>query len=387
MRILHLGKFHPPHAGGIERFVADLAAAQIASGHEVMALVHASPGVATPRHRIDDGGVPVESVPCHGQLVFAPVSPGWPAAFRRVLRSFRPDVLHIHVPNVSAFWLLLLREVKSIPWVLHWHADIPRDSPSLGLRLGYPVYRQFERRLIERADVVIATSSAYAQASEPLRTHARRVSVVPLGIADAPVPAAAPNWLSEGLRLLAVGRLSYYKGFDVLLRALVDCPEASLLLIGSGDQASELRSLVDRLGLGARVRLAGHQNDAQLEAAYRACDVFCLPSLDRAEAFGMVLLEAMRAGKPIIASDIPGSGVGTVAGPDNALRVPPGDTQALAAAIRTLAASPEQRAALGARGRSRWELEYRIGAVSAATDAVYRSLDPATPPRDGTAAG
>lgn len=379
MRILHLGKFYPPHAGGIERFVAELAAQQRAAGHEVAALVHATPGVPAAPSRIDTGDVRVETVPCHGQMVFVPISPGWPVRFSRLVDEFRPDVLHVHVPNVSAFWLLPSRRARSLPWVLHWHADIPADSTHIGLRLGYPLYRGFERRLIERADVVLATSQAYADASPMLQTHARRLQVVPLGIADAPPAGIAPAWPGDGLRLLAVGRMSYYKGFDVLLRALVDYPDASLLLVGHGDQAGALEALIRELGLQARVRMAGHLDDAVLEAAYRACDVFCLPSLDRAEAFGLVLLEAMRAGKPIVASDIPGSGVGTVAGPDNALRVPPGDVAALAHALRALGASAELRARLGTAGLQRWQRDYRIAAVSEKVDSAYRQLPHARP--------
>lgn len=382
MRILHLGKFYPPHAGGIERFVAELAAQQRAAGHEVAALVHATPGVKAPPSRIDQGGVRVDTVPCHGQWVFVPISPRWAVQFSRLMDDFRPDVLHIHVPNVSAFWLLASRRARTIPWVLHWHADIPADSTHIGLRLGYPLYRGFERRLIERADVVVATSQAYADASPALQKHARHLQVVPLGIADAPAPGITPAWPGDGMRLLAVGRLSYYKGFDVLLRALVDCPDVSLLLVGYGDQADALDAQIRNLGLQARVRMAGHLDDAELEAAYRVCDVFCLPSLDRAEAFGLVLLEAMRAGKPIVASDIPGSGVGTVAGPDNALRVPPGDVAALAHALRTLGASAELRERLGAEGLQRWQRDYRIAAVSEVVDAVYRQLRPARPTAD-----
>lgn len=382
MRILHLGKFYPPHAGGIERYVAELAAQQCSAGHDVAVLVHATPGVAVAPSRIDPGGVRVETVPCLGQLVFAPISPGWARRFRRLTDEFRPDVLHIHVPNVSAFWLLASRRARSLPWVLHWHADIPAESRHPGLRLGYPVYRRFERQMVRRADVVVATSQAYADASAPLRKHARNLHVVPLGIADAPSAGLAPTWPGGGLRLLAVGRLSYYKGFDVLLRALVDCPDASLLLVGHGDQAAALSSQLRQLGLQDRVRMAGHLDDAALDAAYRACDVFCLPSLDRAEAFGLVLLEAMRAGKPIVASDIPGSGVGTVAGPDNALRVPPGDVSALAQALRTLGASADLRERLGAAGLQRWQRDYRIGAVSAAMDSVYRQLRVVQPRAD-----
>ena len=379
MRILHLGKFYPPHPGGIERFVAELAAEQHAAGHDVAVLVHATPGKAAPPSRQDMHGIRIDTVSCHGQLVFAPISPGWPVVFRRLLDTFRPDVLHLHMPNVSVFWLLGLLRARRIPWVLHWHADVPADSTHWGLRLGYPVYRQFERRVLAHSRAIIATSDAYARASCALDAHADRMQVIPLGMADAPAAGDAPVWPAEGLRLLAVGRLSYYKGFDVLLRALADCPGISLVLIGDGDCAQTLAAQVRDLGLASRVLLAGQRDDADLEAAYLACDALCLPSLDRAEAFGLVLLEAMRAGKPIVASDIPGSGVGTVAGPDNALRVPPGDVPALAAALRALAQSPELRQRLGAAGRARWEREYRIGAVSALIDAVYRRVTAVAP--------
>jgi glycosyltransferase involved in cell wall biosynthesis len=373
LRVLHLGKFHPPHPGGIERFCAELAAAQQRSGLEPAVLAHASPGCRGATFCAD--GVPVRLVRCHGQMLFVPVSPGWPQALLQALREFRPQLLHLHLPNPSAFWLLGLPQARALPWLVHWHADVPDDSSHRGLRLAYPLYRLFERRLLERAGAVIATSARYRDASRPLASAAAKTTVVPLGIADAGAPAAAPCWPSAGLRLLAVGRLSFYKGFDRLLDALVDLPAASLLLIGSGDGETALRQRIAALGLGDRVRLLGQVDDPGLEAAYRACDLLCLPSLDRAEAFGMVLLEAMRAGKPVLASDIPGSGVGEVVQDGVTGRLLPiGDRVAWARVIGEMAADPQRRQAMGEAGRQRWEREFRIDPVAARISAIYRGL-------------
>src|SRR5690606_18894707 len=111
-------------------------------------------------------------------------------------------------------WLLASAAARGRPWLLHWHADIPQDSRQLALRLGYPVYRQFERALLRRSTAVIATSPSYLAASPVLQATRVPVHVIPLGLPAAPAPSPAPHWPAPGLRLLAVGRLSYYKGFD-----------------------------------------------------------------------------------------------------------------------------------------------------------------------------
>jgi glycosyltransferase involved in cell wall biosynthesis len=378
LRVLHLGKFFPPYPGGIERHLADLGAAQAAAGLEVAALVHGTPRDRS-RRRWREHGMQLEAVPCHGQLVFAPLSPGWPFALQRMLREFRPDLLHVHMPNPSAFWLLASPAARRLPRVVHWHADIPEDSGRLDLRLGYVAYRRFERALNAGAARIVATSEPYLQASRALAEWKDRCRVIPLGIGDAPAAGRPPAWPAPGLRLLAVGRLSYYKGFDVLLDALAQVPQASLLLIGDGELRAALQLQAERLGVAARVRFAGHVDDATLEAAYRDCDLFCLPSVDRAEAFGIVLLEAMRAGKPIVASDIPGSGVGSVVRHgETGERIPPRDAQALALALQRLAGDAARRADYGTAARRRWERDYRIEAVTRQWSALYRELVPPT---------
>lgn len=375
MRILHVGKFYPPHPGGVERHLFDLSECQARSGLEVACLVHATPGARALGAAVGAGGVRVVRVPCHGQLLFAPVSPAWPLHFRRLMRDFRPDLLHVHVPNPSAFFSLFDGRARRTPTIVHWHADIPEDVAHRGLRLAYPPYRRFERALNARAARIVATSDTYLEASRALAPFRSKCEVIPLGLDDAGAPGRAPHWPARGLRLLAVGRLSYYKGFDVLIEAVAALPEVSLVIVGHGEQRHALEARVDALALRDRVRFAGNLDDADLEAAYRACDLFCLPSLDRAEAFGMVLLEAMRAAKPALASDIRGSGVGTVVvdGVTGRL-VPPRDVDALRGALAELATRPEELRRMGDAGRARWETRYRIAAVTRRWIDLYREV-------------
>ncbi len=369
LRVLHIGKFYPPHPGGIERFTADLAHAQHHSGLQPAVLAH-SGGTAAGH----PPPFPVRLVRSHGRLLFVPVSPDWAWRCRRLLQQFRPDLLHVHLPNPSAFWMLGLPAARALPWIVHWHADVPEDTGHRGLQLAYPLYRGFERRMLARARTIIATSARYRDASRPLQPFLDKVDVVPLGIGAAPAATAAPDWPGTGLRLLAVGRLSFYKGFDVLIDALARAPEASLLLIGDGEQASGLRQQIAALGLQERVRMLGRVDDATLEAAYRACDVLCLPSIDRSEAFGLVLVEAMRAGKPVLASAIPGSGVAEVVDDGATGRLLPlRDPAAWAAAITALAQQPALREAWGQAGFDRWRQRFRIAPVSDAITTIYRA--------------
>lgn len=381
IRVLHLGKFFPPHPGGIERFVADLAAAQAAQGMAVRVLAHAEPGTWRNRlFRADD--VEVDLAACHGQFVYAPVSPAFPHRLARAIREFRPDVLHIHVPNTSAFWALLSPAARRLPWIVHWHADIPLDSRRRALRMAYRVYKPWEQALLRRARAVIATSQAYADSSAALAPWKEKVHAIPLGLPDAAFARTARSveWPAPGLRLLGVGRLSYFKGFDVLLQALARIPEASLVLIGGGECGESLRALARESGVESRVRFTGRLDmdaagQALLESAYAGADVFCLPSTDRAESFGIVLLEAMRAGLPVVASDIPGSGVGfVVCDGETGTLVRPGDVDALVAALRRLAADANLRQRYGNAGRHRFQDGFTLERVTPPIAGLYRDM-------------
>ena len=377
LRVLHIGKFFPPHAGGIERSSADLTAALAARGVTTAMLAHAEPGTRAPEtQRVDD--VDVKRVRCYGQVLHTPVSPAFPFVLQKLVRDFRPDLLHLHVPNPSAFWALLSRAARRVPWIVHWHSDVPLDAAKMRLRLAYRLYKPWEQGLLRRTAAIIATSQRYRDASFALAPWREKVSVIPLGLNPMASPTTAANpipWSENSFRVLAVGRLSYYKGFDVLLRALAKTRDAQLVLIGSGDCDSMLRQLASDLGISNRVRFLGYVDDDVLAAAYASADIFCLPSIERSEAFGLVLLEAMRARLPTLATSIEGSGVGfVVVDNETGILVPPGDANALAVAIDRLASDPDLRRRFGDAGERRWRENFTLDRVADQTLQLYREV-------------
>lgn len=380
MRILHLGKYHPPHPGGMERFLGQLARAQAELGDDVLVLAHGaehggeSPGVRIHRARVafSVGG-------------YAPVAPALPFLYVQALRQFRPDVVHVHAPNGASLWPALLRGRSGPPVVLHWHADVafpPDREPS---PLVMACWRRLETLVLRRADAVIATSQAYQDANPQLAALGGNCRVIPLGLEE-PAPAKTPlpdhpatRFLDSctGLRVLAVGRLAHYKGFDVLLEALRAVPDARLCLVGDGEERARLETLAAQPELCGRVMLAGAVPDDVLDACYRASHVLCLPSLSRSEAFGMVLLEAMARQVACVATQVPGSGMAEVLEQGRAgLLVGPGSVSELAHALRQLAEDEPLRQRLAQAGRKRFAAHYAMERIAGDVRALYLELSP-----------
>ncbi len=375
MRILHIGKYYAPERGGIERHTQALAQWCVAAGDQVGVLVHQRPGHWRTTQEII-AGVDVRRAGCLAAPVYTPISPLFAFELAQVLRERQPDVLHLHFPNPSCFAVLASPAARRLPWIVHWHADVPPDSPEWRLRTAYRVYRPFEQATLARARAIVATSQAYLDASVALASWHAKTSVIPLGIAPCDAPTARVDlWPAHaGLRLLGVGRLSRYKGFSVLIEALARIADASLLLIGHGECERELRALATARGLADRIVFAGELDDGMLAAAYASADAFILPSLDRSEAFGLVLLEAMRAGLPIIASAIAGSGVGSVvADNETGLLVTPGDVQELAQAIDRLR-DADLRRRLGEAGRQRWSALFSLDNSASQVRQLYQEI-------------
>ena len=371
MHILHVGKYFAPVSGGMERFLGDLVEAQRAAGHAVSVLVHGH-------------GEPVPSdppwlmrCPVWFRLVFAPISPAFPFWLRRAIARGAPDVLHLHLPNPSAFWALVVPAARRIPWVVHWHSDVEPSRFRLSLRLAYPFYRIFERAVLERAESIVATSPPYLETSLPLRPWAHKCQVVPLGLAPGRLPDVTPAetaglWQTQGLRALAVGRLTYYKGFKTLVRAAVASPDVELVIVGEGEERAGLEAILGKAGRPARIRLAGEVDDATLCRLMASCDVYCLPSRERTEAFGVVLLEAMRYAKPLLVSDLAGTGFTWVAQAGrNAVHARMEEVGAWQEALAALARDPQRREALGKAGEERFRREFTIERVAARMDRVY----------------
>lgn len=365
----------------MEVFLADLIQEQRRQGLDVHALVHGDP--------LRDDPVWLQRVPVQLSVIYAPIALGFRRALAQAIQRIQPDVLHLHMPNNSVFWALTLAQARDIPWVVHWHSDVVVSRIRTAVAIAYRLYRPFEQAVLSQAARVIATSTPYLEASEPLRTWRDKCDVVPLGL-DCTNPAPPDDteplksWSAEdggALRLLSIGRLTYYKGFETLVRAVTGQPGLELLIIGEGESRQELETLIatqTRSGEPPNVRLLGNVGDNEKHALLQSCDVFCLASCERTEAFGMVLLEAMHHARPCIVSDLPGSGMPwVVSKADAGLRVPPEDgISGWRAAFQHLQDQPEQRAAFGAAGQ-RALLEYfSIAACAKALATSYKLVTP-----------
>jgi glycosyltransferase involved in cell wall biosynthesis len=356
-KIVHFGKYYFPETGGIESVTASLARGAAQKDHRV-SVVCFDKHSGHERALID--GVDVIRVPIGKMVASQPLGFGY---FVKCLQQGRyADVVHLHAPNMLGA-LASLFIGKRARLLVHWHSDVINKG-----MLG-KLTRPLETALLKRADAIIATSEVYADASETLRPYRKKIQVVPIGVPDVsdaqghvddqPSPELQRAILGKKL-ILSVGRLVPYKGFDVLIRAakhLVD--DAVMVIVGGGPLKDELQAIIDATGVSDRVYLAGRLSDAVLHSLFRSAQLYCLPSTYRAEAFGVVLLEAMAYGVPIVATDIPGSAVPWVnAHGVSGVNVPVNDPEALAAACNDILSSHEKRTQFAQGARQRFVNEF-----------------------------
>ncbi len=374
MRTLHVGKYYLPFYGGMENYMADLLPALMKRGVEIAALVH--------RHKSGISPYPfVHQATCYGQLLYAPISPQFPFLLTRLIGDFKPDLLHLHLPNTSAFWALTIAKARNIPWVIHWHADVVLQLNQY-LAYAYHAYKPLERRLLSKSDAIIVTSPPYLESSRTLVPWREKCRIIPLGRDSGAFPKLSTNdiniarqrWGNTHRKVLAVSRMSYYKGLEYLIQATALIDSVKLIIVGPGTH-DKLRHYIRVLGIENKVWLAGVQPVQSLHALMATSDSICLPSIERTEAFGLVLLEAMYYGKPAIASDIPGSGVGWVVqhGVTGKL-VPPKNVQSLAQELHNLGHEKLAWIDMGRCARSRFIEAFDIRYSADQIMLLYRDI-------------
>jgi len=351
MNVLHLGKFDA--FGGIERHVRSLLRGLIASGR-----VHAINLVANNKARTDrhtEHGYLTVRAACWGTPFSLALAPTLPHIARELHREHKFDIVHLHFPDPLGQFVAMSLP-RGVRRIVSWHSDIVRQRAALAL------YRPFQQRFLRTVDAVIgATPYHFSSSTQLPHLSEDKRHVIPYGFdahALQPSPASdarrALLLTERGSRgaLFALGRHVYYKGFDVLIRAMRTV-NALLWIGGSGPLTAQLAALIASEGVAARVRLVGPIPEDELLAYYQACDAFVLPSVAVAEGFGLVQLEAMYCERPVVATRL-GTGVEWVnIDGETGLLVPPGDDAALAAALTRLLTDTALRARLGANGRAR----------------------------------
>ncbi len=364
LKVLHVGKFYPPHMGGIETHLQALCG-ELRRSVDLRVIV-SSDDDRPVEETIE--GVRVSRVPTRLTVAFTPLCPGMIGEIRRSNAA----LVHIHLPNPPAVLAYLASGYRG-PLVVTYHSDTVRQKV-----LG-PLFAPFLHRALRRASAIIATSPDYRATSPVLARYLDRCHVIPYGIDVGEFERADPAAVAEvraryGERLiLSVGRLVYYKGFEYLIRAMQQV-RGRLIIIGDGPLRQKLQQLVADLGLGDKVVLAGEIQNAQVAPYYHAADLFALASIARSEAFGIVQIEAMSAGLPVVNTSLD-SGVPFVSlHEQTGLTVPPGDPDKLAAAINRLLDNPDLRATFGRAAQLRAKQEFAVDVMVSRTLALYEQV-------------
>jgi glycogen(starch) synthase len=395
MRILVLSNLYPPAAvGGYERMCRDVVERWRARGHEITVLTTTFGGAAQP---VEPGVLRRLGLYWDGEEIVCPpllrqirLERGNQRAIARALQTARPDVVSVWGMSCLSLGLLAALIDRGLPftfvvgddWLVYgrwadcWTRRLDSHSPHV---------RRLARLLrLPGAPPALGAAGAFYFVSEFTRRRAEevaglempRVAVVPAGVDHTDFPPAAQQERPWRWRLLCVGRLVRSKGFDAAIRALADLPsETTLTIVGSvGWYGDELALLTRELGVADRVRWE-RRDRSELAGRYRYADALIFPSTGH-ESFGLVPLEAMACGTPVVATGAGGSAE-FLAGEENCILVAPDSPAEIAAALRRLAADDGLRRRLvlaGIKTAARFNVESQAAALEEAHFAVARRV-------------
>lgn len=308
-RILHISKYYYPFRGGTEQIAQDAVNALKGQYEQKVICFNHEKGNET--EIVDD--IEVNRCGCFAKVSSQSLSFSYAKTLKKILNDFNPDIIIFHYPNpfVASFLLKYIKDDTKL--IVYWHLDIVKQ------RFLKQLFVDQNKRLIERADKIIATSPNYIEGSAYLSQVKNKCIVVPNCInEDRLTMNEEARAFAEKIRnenagktiCVAVGRHTKYKGFDYLIKAakLLD-DRFEIFITGKGE---ETRRLQKEIGDDKKVHLVGAVSDNELKGYLSAMDIFCFPSITKNEAFGVALAEAMYFGKPAITFTIPGSGVNYV---------------------------------------------------------------------------
>ncbi len=375
MHITQIVSTYPPYKGGMGNVVESYTKELLKKGHKVRVL--------TPQYRFHD------PYPVQGEVRrVKPVFTYGNSAFVPKLYSClkKTDVIHLHYPFFGgAETVALFKKLHpETPLILSYHMDTVGDG---FLGAIFKLYRKFLFPLIlKQADKVLVASKDYADHSA-LARYKEKVDIVeiPFGVSEA-FQAKEQTEDKGPFRLLFVASLDkahYFKGLHNLLKALSflqnerknfkEKRDLHLTIVGDGDQKRFYQGLVKELGLDHLVTFKGRISDSELVKEYKQAHLTVLPSIDQSEAFGLVLIESMACGTPVIASNLPGVR-SVVDHLETGLVVHPNDITDLALAIETVVDNPEQYKAMQKASLEKVEKKYRWNKIAHTLEDLYKSV-------------
>lgn len=372
MKILQLGKFYPIK-GGVEKVMYDM----VKSLSEENILCDMICSSYERKNDFEEIVLNRKSkiFVCPTIVTFfkTKISPQLILKLRKFANNY--DIIHIHHPDPMAAIALLLSNYQGRV-IVHWHSDIVNQKKMLFF------YKPLQKWLLRKADLILTTSTIYATCSNDLLAYLPKIVTLPIGIEDK--SAIVNNEICTMIRkkyqnkkiIFSLGRFVQYKGFEYLVEAAMYLPKDYLVLIGGdGPLKNEMRKKAEYFKVTKNVIFLGMLSDEEVLAYFNTCAVFCLPSIEKTEAFGIVQLEAMTFSKPIVSTNISGSGVPWVnKNGCTGITVPPKDSKALASAIVEILTNEKTYNYYSENSRKRYETNFTIEMIIKNLLQIYNDL-------------
>lgn len=333
-----------PFYGGVEKYVLELSKKLVGLGNEVTVACADEPHAEAK----DVQGIKVIRLRYITKVANTNITP---RLFRTLIREDF-DVVHTHIPTPwSADVSALASMLKRKPLCVTYHNDL--TGKGINSIVAYLYNSTLLHLVLWRAKTIVVTQPKYTQYSSHLKLHKGKIAIIPPGVTEPTHSSGMERKVDYVFFMSVLDKHHDYKGLEVLLQAMakvrIKRPSAKLLIGGGGESICKYKLLAEHLGISDAVEFLGTLSDHELANAYRTSSIFVLPSLNKLEGFGIVALEALSFGTPVITTHVAGSS-DFICRNRAGLIVPPGDINALSNAILGLLEDRSKARLMGERG-------------------------------------
>lgn len=357
MKTLIIAKYHPLSSGGIERAVHTLSEGLARRGHEIDVLCFD----LQKKPQASMLSVKYNIISFDERLNFFsnPININHLITLKKIVRNY--DLIHVHSPHPLPEMLLTqINQKPPMVATIHSHVFKPK---SLAM-----IYNEFHYKFLSKVSKIIVPSKQHIQFIPNLKHELKRIEVVPFGM-----PSYASSEQPRGKDILFVGRLVKYKGLFNLINAMKNT-SFNLSIAGDGPLKNKLQSHINACGLNQQVTLLGDVSAENLKPLYNDHKLLVLPSIDKRECFGIVLIEAMSAGMPVITTNL-NTGVNYVnQHEETGLVVDPNNTQQLAEAIKRILSNPSLQEYFSKNSLERYQSLFAVSKMIDSHERIYREL-------------